>query len=106
LSAVNLTVRFACEVAALAAFVWWGWPVVGILAAVAVAVVWGSFVGPKARRRLRDPLRLAVELVIFALAVAALVGVGHPVLGAVYGVAALVTAVLVRRWPEPVVTSR
>jgi len=106
MSAVNLTVRFACELAALAALVWWGWPVVGIVAAVAVGVVWGAFIGPKARRRLPDPLRLAVELVIFGLAVAALVAVGHPIVAAVFGAAALVTAALVRRWPEPVVTSR
>ena len=106
MSAVNLTVRFACELAALAAFVWWGWPVVGIVAAVAVGVVWGAFIAPKARRRLRDPLRLAVELVIFGLAVAALVAVGHPIVAAVVGAAALVTAAVVRRWPEPVVTSR
>jgi len=37
MKALNLAVRFACEVAALVAFVWWGWPFVGWLVAIAVA---------------------------------------------------------------------
>jgi hypothetical protein len=101
-STLNLTVRFACEVAALVAFVWWGWPVIGILAAVAVALVWGALIAPKARRRLADPLRLAVELVIFACATAAFWAAAGPVTAIVFAILATVTALLVRRWPEPV----
>jgi len=96
-----LGLRFVCELAALTAFVWWGWPVVGVLLAVAVAVVWGAFIGPKASRRLPDPWRFGIEIVIFAGATAAFVAVGQPVLAAVFAVSALVTAALVRRWPEP-----
>ena len=101
MSALNLTVRFACEVAALAALVWWGWPAFGFVAALAVAVVWGTFVGPKAKRRLPDPARFLVELVVFAAATAAFRAVGQPVGAAVFAAAAVVTAVLVRIWPEP-----
>ncbi len=100
--ALNLAVRFACEVATVVAFVWWGWPWLGWLVGLAVVVFWGAFVGPKAARRLRDPLRLACELVLFALATAAFVAVGQPVIGGVYALAAGGTALLVRRWPEPV----
>src|SRR5258708_31700254 len=40
-------VRFACEIAAVVAVVWWGWPVWGIVAGILVCVVWGAFVAPK-----------------------------------------------------------
>jgi len=52
---LNLIVRFGCELAALVAFVWWGWPLVGWLVALAVAVMWGLVVAPKATHRLPDP---------------------------------------------------
>jgi hypothetical protein len=99
-SGVNLAVRFACEVAAVAA-VWWGWPILGIVLGALVVVLWGAFVAPKAARRLRDPLRLACELVLFAAATAAYVAVGQTVVAVVFAVASLVTACLVRVWPEP-----
>jgi hypothetical protein len=101
MKAAALGLRFACELAALAAFIWWGWPLVGILIALAVAVVWGAFIGPKSSRRLADPWRFAAELAIFAGATAAFVAVDQPVVVVVFAVAAVVTAGLVRRWPEP-----
>jgi len=67
-----------------------------------VVAVWGAFVAPRARRRLRDPARFAVELVIFAAATAALVAVDQVVLAVVYAVVAVATAALARVWPEPV----
>ncbi|HEX4525844.1 MAG TPA: YrdB family protein [Gaiellaceae bacterium] len=102
MKAVNLAVRFACELAMLVAFVWWGWPVAGIVGAVAAAVVWGLFIGPKARRRLPDPARFLLELTLFAAATAAFIDVGQSVLAVAFAIAAVVTASLVRVWPEPV----
>ena len=95
-----LTLRFLCELVALGAFVWWGWPLLGILVAVAVAVFWGALVGPKSSRRLPDPWRLAAELAIFAGATAALVAVDQTIFALLFATAAVVTAGLVRRWPE------
>jgi hypothetical protein len=43
-----------------------------------------------------------LELVVFTAATAALASVGQPLLAAVFAAVALTTAVLVRRWPEPV----
>ncbi|HTR32642.1 MAG TPA: YrdB family protein [Gaiellaceae bacterium] len=97
-----LTVRFLCEIAAVVAFVWHGWPLEGVAVGAAVIVFWGVFVAPKAPRRLADPLRLVSELVIFGGAAVAYVEVGQTVLAVVFGVLALATALLVRRWPEPV----
>ena len=105
MKAANLTLRFACELAALVAVAWWGWtvsPVLGIVLPLAVAVVWGAWIAPKARRRLPDPLRLAIELVIFAAATSCFAAVDQSVLAVVFAVAATVTALLVRKWPEPV----
>ncbi|HEX4680012.1 MAG TPA: YrdB family protein, partial [Gaiellaceae bacterium] len=81
-------VRFACEIAAIVAFVWWGWPVVGIVAGAVVIAVWGAFVAPKATRRLADPARAALELVIFGAATAAFVLVGQTLLAIVFAAAA------------------
>jgi Protein of unknown function (DUF2568) len=95
-------IRFLCEIAAIVAFVWHGWVVAGILIGGAVILFWGFFVAPKAPRRLRDPLRLVSELVIFVGATAAFVEVGQSLVALVFGVCAVGSAGLVRRWPDPV----
>jgi Protein of unknown function (DUF2568) len=102
MKALNLAVRFACELAALVAFVWWGWPIVGWLIAIGVAAMWGLVVAPKATHRLPDPPRLLVELVIFASATVAFYWTAGAVVAVVFGTLAVVTAGLVRLWPEPV----
>ena len=102
MSAVNLTVRFACEVALVVALVWWGWPLLGIALGAAAIAVWAAWIAPKARRRLADPLRLGLELVLFAAATAAFWAVGQHTVAVVFAVLAVGTALLVRRWPEPV----
>jgi hypothetical protein len=102
MSPVNLTLRFACEIAAIVAVVWWGWPWLGIVLGLLVIAVWGAVVAPKASRRLPDPWRLAVELVIFAGATAAFAAVGQVVLAVVFAVLAVATALLTRRSTEPV----
>ena len=102
MKALTLTARFACEIAALVAFIWWGWPFVGWVVAIGVAAMWGLVVAPKATHRLPDPPRLLVELVIFASATVAFYQAAGAVVAGVFGVLALVTAGLVRLWPEPV----
>jgi hypothetical protein len=97
----SYTIRFLCEVAAVVALVWWGWPWWGLLAGAAVIVFWGVFVAPKALRRLPDPWRFASELVIFGAATAGYWAVGQQTLAVVFAVLAVTTAALVRRWPEP-----
>ena len=99
---MSLALRFACEIGAIVGLVWWGWPVVGIALGIVVILFWGAFVAPRARRRLGDPLRLVCELVIFAGATAAYLAVGQTAVGIAFAVAAVATALLVRRWPEPV----
>ena len=102
IAAVNLAVRFACEVAAVAAIVWWGWPWWGILLGALTIGVWAVLIAPKATRRLPDPYRFGIELVIFGFATVGLEEVGHGTLAVVFAVLAVATAGLVRIWPEPI----
>jgi hypothetical protein len=90
--AVNLGVRFLLELAMLVALGWVGgeigssWLVsvpLAIAFPVLAAVIWGMFIAPKAPRRLTDPAKLLVELVLFSAAAVGLALVGHPVLAAV-----------------------
>jgi hypothetical protein len=104
-----LGVRFVSELALLAGAAWAAGTRVhstalaalaGVLAALAVAAVWGVWVAPASHRRLADPLRLAVEVVLFTVVAAALLGV-HRVLPAVLlAVVGLGTAVAVRALPS------
>jgi hypothetical protein len=105
--AVLLTVRFGSELAMLALLAVVGaragsgvvWSVLlGVAAPLAAAAVWGVAVAPKARRRLPDPARLVVELVLFALTAAGLVAVGLGVAAVLFAVAAVGSALLVRRY--------
>ena len=99
---LNLAVKFLLELAALAAFGLWGASiasgVVAVLLAiglpVVVAVLWGAFAAPRARRRLPLRLRAPFELAVFALAALALWQAESLAWGAALGVIAVVNAAL------------
>jgi Protein of unknown function (DUF2568) len=108
--AVAFGLRFlVAELGAVASFLWWGVEeagaaiVVALVAAAAVVALWAAFVSPRAPRRLADPARLALELVIFAAATAAFVGAGGWAVALVYAVIAVATAAAARVWAEPAV---
>jgi Protein of unknown function (DUF2568) len=112
-AAVNLAVRFACELAALAALAVWGAQVgdsvvvqvaLAVAAPLIAATLWGLWVAPKAARRLPDPARAGVELVVFGAAVAGLFAAGHPTAAVILAVLSAISASLVRVWPEPAAT--
>jgi len=96
--AANDGLRFSLELSALAAVAYWGWSehggvwrwVLVVAAPLAVAALWGKTIAPKAKRRVRDPWRLVVELVVFGGAVAALLDADQPVLASVLGSAVAV----------------
>jgi hypothetical protein len=109
LTTLLLGVRFLTELALLAAVAWAGAArtrsvvlgiALGIVAAVVVAAIWGFWIAPSSRRRLPDPARLILELVLFGAAAAGLVAAGRPVVAAVVGVVGTVMAVVVRFLPE------
>jgi hypothetical protein len=87
IQALNLALRFLLELCMLAALGYWGWHTggtpaarvaLGLGAPLLAATMWGRWLAPKARRRLSGRPLLALELLLFALAVAALFAVGAP----------------------------
>jgi len=97
-----LAVRFALEIGALVALGYWGFEtgdgvvgfVLGIGAPLLAAVAWGTFVSPKASVKLPEPLRLGVELLIFAAATVALAAADRTVLAIAFAAVVLVHIVL------------
>lgn len=85
---VALVVRFALELALLAGVAvatwllvpgWWRWPA-AIVAVIAVAVLWGAMLSPRAPVTIDEWAKVAIEVVLFggtALALAA-TGLGIP----------------------------
>ena len=102
LRSANLGVKFLLELAAFAAFAYWGsgagggaLPVVLAVVAPAVAIaLWGAFAAPRSKRRLARAARVPFELSVFALAIGALLCAGHPVVAIVFGVVVFINAVL------------
>ena len=96
------TLRFLLELGALAALFWsalhapFAWPlrIVGaIVAPLAVAVVWGSYVAPRAPWRMEGWARLVPELAVFGGAALALVYTGYARTGWTYALVALVDTI-------------
>lgn len=103
-----LGVRFVTELALLVAAAWAAGAhvhstllaaLLGVAAALAVAAVWGVLVAPASSRRLTDPLRLGVEVVLFVIVSAALWGTHRALPAALLAVVGLATALAVRRLP-------
>ena len=99
--------RFSLELCALAALGYWCFVVggnqitkvvLGLGSPLLAAVVWGTFVAPKAAIPLSMPLRLLPEALVFGSATAALYGSGHPLLAACFITLAVVNRVLVLAW--------
>jgi hypothetical protein len=86
LKTLNLTVTFLLELVALVVFTAWGfqiaqdWPlkiVLGLGAPALMIVFWARFMAPRSPGRLQDPWHLLFEIVIFGLAVLALLSIGR-----------------------------
>jgi hypothetical protein len=107
--AANLVLRFLLELAALTGLGVWGFQIgdglamrllLGLGAPLLMALVWGFWISPKAPRRLPDPLRLGVEVVIFAAAGSALIAAGYPAQGWTLMAAAAVSEALMVAWGQ------
>jgi hypothetical protein len=104
----NLLLKFLLELAALASFVVWGAEtgdgVVAVLLAIAapalMVVLWGRFAAPRAARRLPPRTRIPFELTVFALAVVALIAVGHTVAAIVLAALVAVNALGMTAWDQ------
>lgn len=99
---VVLTVRFLCELGMLIALVYWGFTVgdgaaawvLGIGAPAIVAVIWGTFIAPKATRPLSIPFRVSIEIDLFVLTAVALWFADAPVAAIALGALGVTTSLL------------
>ena len=91
--AFNLALAFGLELAALVAFGLWGYslssnPFLQVVLATAapllVAVLWGTFLSPRASIALLPSLKYALRVTVFALAALALVATRHPISASVF----------------------
>lgn len=96
--------RFLLELAMVAGLVVagarWSW-IMAVLAPLAVVAIWGTLVAPKARHRLPDPLRLGLEIVLFAVVGTVLARAGYVIGGVVISVSSVIVAVLLRVTGDP-----
>jgi len=99
----NAALRFGLEVAALIVLGTWGWrtgsgATAYLLTAGApllAALLWNRFVAPRAKWFLPLAGRLAIELLVFGSATAALLALGHAAYAVVLAVLATANSILV-----------
>ncbi len=105
----NLALRFLLELCALGALGYWGFKTGGGAAAkitldigapLVAAIVWGTFLSPRASITLPGAVVLVLQALVFASAVAGLVSTGHRTLALVFGVIVGVNAVLMYVWGQ------
>ena len=105
----NVALRFLLELCVLAALCDWGFQTgtgligkvgLGIGAPLLAAVIWGTFVAPKALVQVQDPLHLVLEIVIFGVSAAALYAAGHPSLAWALGLIFVINRALMYVWAQ------
>ncbi|KQX68621.1 hypothetical protein ASD06_17950 [Angustibacter sp. Root456] len=103
---VNLVLRFLLELVMFIGLAWaaaalvsgtWQSIAAAVLAPVVAIGVWGVLIAPGSRRRLPDPARLVVELLLFAGTGVVVAAAGLPAWGVALAVVAALNA-LVLRW--------
>jgi hypothetical protein len=76
-----LSIAFLLELSALVAFTYWGFQLdrgwmmkilFGIGTPILVAIIWGTFIAPKASLPVSDLLRIVLQFILFGLAATAL----------------------------------
>lgn len=106
---INLGVRFLLELASLAAFGYWGATVrasgalralLAIALPLAVALVWGLFISPKARYSTGRPGQVGLGLIVFLVAALLLRERGHVAMPAVFAVTAVISSLLLYALPQ------
>jgi hypothetical protein len=106
---LNLVFRFVLELVVLVALFLWGVSVsdelivqviLGLGAPALAMAVWGLFVAPRASRRLPDPQRLALEIVVFGAGVLAFLARGDVLLALLLGAAAALSLFLMYQWGQ------
>lgn len=109
LKALNLLVRFLLELCMLAAVGYWGFKnqsgwgmkiILGIGLPILMAVLWGSFIAPKATYPLSGISHLALEMILLGSGAVALCASGKPTLGWIYTIILVANKVLLVLWKQ------
>ena len=91
------------ELCALGAFSYWGFhmnkgglinTVLGIGAPLLVAIFWGIFIAPKATFPVTIPVRILLQIIVFALATTALFAAGKGKMAIIFGCIVLIEMIL------------
>jgi Protein of unknown function (DUF2568) len=105
----NLGVRFLLELASLAAFGYWGATLrttgalralLAIAIPLAVALLWGLFISPKARYSTGRPGQVGLGLLVFLVAALLLRERGHAALAAAFAGVAVISSALLYLLPQ------
>lgn len=109
LKMLNLGVRFLLELCMLTAVGYWGFKtqsgwlmkiLLGIGLPVLIAILWGTFLAPKATHPLRGASFLTLELILFSAGAIALFASGKPTLGWVYAIVLIANKILLYVWKQ------
>jgi hypothetical protein len=93
----------------LAAIAYWGFRtgngvllkvLLGIGGPLLAAIVWGTFLSPKAAVKLGEPWKLGLEVVVFGVAIVALYATGKHGLAWSFAVIALLNRTLLFAWHQ------
>ncbi len=105
---LNLGLRFLLELVLLVSVSYgvlqlspegWRW-ILSFGAVLLLAIIWGLWVAPHSKRRLSDPLRLVVEVVLFVLGVAALWLADQPLLAVIFAGIVIANMTLMVLWSQ------
>jgi hypothetical protein len=105
----NLAARFLLELCALAALGYWGFLVgpslpakIGLAIAMPLltAVVWGTFIAPRASVQVPTWLWLALQVVVFGCAAAGLFLTNHHTLAGIFVLAVVLNSALLYIWRQ------
>jgi hypothetical protein len=109
LRVINLGVRFLLELTALAAFGYWGATLresgmlrvlLAMVIPLAVALLWGLFISPKARYSTGRSGQVGLGLLVFLAAALLLRERGHAAMATVFAVTSVISSALLYFLPQ------
>jgi hypothetical protein len=100
---VIISIFFLLELAMLAAYSYWGFRIdkgmltkllFGIGIPIVVAVIWGTFISPKASIPVTTTIRIVLQAILFGCSVLALYYSGKTTLAVIFGMIILIEMIL------------
>ncbi|HKJ40688.1 MAG TPA: YrdB family protein [Sunxiuqinia sp.] len=105
----NLLVSFLLELVLIVLFSYWGYQLgdsiltnylFALLLPGFLIAIWGLWVAPKSKRRLKNPFRTISKLLLFSLGVLICFHTEHPVWGFIYGSIILLNVCLAKLFKQ------